>query len=162
VVVSLMWMIEARKYDQSLHYTLPVRLVEDDGERLWLHAPAGSPINHYTRGKMFAAERAADMFFWRTRWYNVYVNREADGLLQAYYCNVSLPPVVRDSTLSFVDLDLDVRIMPDGSFDILDTDEFRAHSEQYGYPPDVRRAAYEAVADVLILWRARRPPFDQS
>jgi protein associated with RNAse G/E len=160
--VTASWLIEARKYDQRVHYTMPVRLIEDNGERLWFRAAVGSPIEHYTSGQTFTVRHASDMFFWRGRWYNVYVNREPDGALHHYYCNVGLPPTVCDSTLTFVDLDLDVYILPDGTFSVLDTDEFREHSIQYGYPPEVRRAACEAVLDVLLLWRARQAPFDQT
>ncbi len=155
------WHIEARKYDQRLHYRMPVRLIEDDGERLWFHAPPGTPIEHFTRGEKQATQRASDMFFWRAHWYNIFVNREPGGALQYFYCNVGLPPVVHDTTLSFVDLDLDVEIYPDGSLRVVDVDEFLAHSLEFGYPPDVRRAACAAVLDVVILWQARRPPFDQ-
>jgi protein associated with RNAse G/E len=140
---------------------MPVRLMDDDGERLWFYAPPGTFIDHFTRGDKHTTQRASDMFFWRERWYNIFVNREPGGVLQYFYCNVGLPPVIRDTTLSFVDLDLDVEIYPDGSFRVVDGDEFRANSVELGYPPDVRRAACEAVLDIVILLRARRPPFDQ-
>jgi protein associated with RNAse G/E len=155
------WHLEARKYDQRLHYRMPVHLIEDDGERLWLHAPPGTPIDHVTRGKKYAGQHACDMFFWRDRWYNIFVNRHPGGALDYFYCNVGLPPVIHDTTLSFVDLDLDVEVYPNGSFCVVDVDEFKIHSQKLGYPPDVRRAACEAVLDVIILWRARRSPFDQ-
>jgi protein associated with RNAse G/E len=155
------WHIEARKYDQRLHYRMPVRLIDDDGERLRFHAPPGTPIDHITRGRKYSMEYASDMFFWRERWYNVYVNRQPDGAVHYFYCNVGLPPVIRDTTLSFVDLDLDVEMYPNGSFHVVDVGEFRAHSLEFGYPPEVRRAACKAMRDVVSEWRARRPPFDQ-
>jgi hypothetical protein len=156
------WQIAAQKYNQNPHYTMPVQLVEDDGERLWFHAPPGSVLAHHTRGQTFTFARQSDMYFWRGRWYNVYVNRDPDGTLQHFYCNVGLPPVITDSTLTFVDLDLDVQISPGGACQILDADEFRAHSVAYAYPPDVRRAAWQAILDIIALWRARKPPFDQT
>jgi protein associated with RNAse G/E len=140
---------------------MPVRLMEDDGERLWFHAPPGTLIDHFTRGQRIIARYASDMFFWRDRWYNIFVNRTPDGALQQFYCNVGLPPVVDSSTLSFVDLDLDVEIYPDGSFRVVDVDEFHAHSAEFSYPPDVRRTACKSVLDIVIRLRARRPPFDQ-
>jgi protein associated with RNAse G/E len=154
------WYIEARKYDQRLHYRMPVRLIDDDGERLWFYAPPGTLIDHFTRGEKHVTQRASDMFFWRDRWYNVFVNRTPDGALRQFYCNASLPPVISNATLSFVDLDLDVEVYPDGNFRVLDGDEFRVNSVQLGYPPDVSRAACKAVLDIVGLLRARRPPFD--
>ena len=75
------WTIEARKYDQRLHYRMPVRLIDDDGERLWFYAPSGTLIDHFTRGEKHVMQRASDMFFWRDRWYNIFVNRTPDGAL---------------------------------------------------------------------------------
>jgi hypothetical protein len=155
------WYIEARKYDQRPHYRMPVRLKDDDGERLWFHVLPGIPIDHITRGRQYVTEYDSDMFFWRERWYNVLVNREPGGAFLYFYCNVALPPAVRDATLSYVDLDLDVRIYPNGSFCVVDVDEFRAHSLEFGYPPEVRRTACKAMRDVVREWRARRPPLDQ-
>jgi hypothetical protein len=102
------------------------------------------------------------MIYWRDQWYNVYVNYALSGAVDHFYCNVGLPPVIADHTISFVDLDLDVQIWPDGRFEVLDADEFAAHSALFGYPDDVRRRASLAVLDILILWRSGAPPFDRG
>lgn len=156
------WHILARKYDGSEHYRLPARLVAATGDSLTFVTPIGGRILHQVRGQQ-TIQRESDLIFWRAEWYNVYLNHADDGSLDHAYCNITLPPVISDAekTLVFVDLDLDVRVWPDGRYAILDMDEFRAHGEQYQYPPDVRRRAYEAVLDILIRWRARQYPFDR-
>jgi protein associated with RNAse G/E len=154
------WTIEARKYDQRPHITLPVKLVEDNGTRLLLRLPAGAIVEHHTRGWIKPAERRNDFYFWRDRWYNIFVGYESDGSLRSFYCNVALPPVIENHTVVFVDLDIDVRIWPDGRYELLDLGEFRDHAVAYRYPADVQRAAYDAMLDILIRWRARRSPFD--
>ncbi|RPJ02431.1 MAG: DUF402 domain-containing protein, partial [Chloroflexi bacterium] len=121
------WLIQAYKYDQRLHYTVPAQLIEDDGERLHFHSPLGTQVDHRTRGRVYTAPYASDAFFWRDRWYNVFVDREPDGSLKEFYCNIGLPPTVHDHVITFVDLDLDVQVLPDGTFNLLDTDEFREH-----------------------------------
>ncbi|MBN1203159.1 MAG: DUF402 domain-containing protein [Anaerolineae bacterium] len=155
-----LWRIVARKYDQSLHYTLPAYLKHDDGARLWFCAQIGGEIRHITRGKNWIMQRRSDMLFWRGRWYNIYLNYDHDGTFKHYYCNVGLPPVLADCTITFVDLDLDVRFYPDGHHEVLDEDEFIEHSARYNYPGDVRRTAWQTVAELIAMWRARIPPFD--
>lgn len=154
------WTIEARKYDQRPHITLPATLVEDDGEQLRLRMPAGTIIEHHTRGWIKPSERLNDFYFWRDCWYNIFVGYEADGSLRSFYCNVALPPVINGNTIVFVDLDIDVRIWPDGRYELLDLDEFRDHAVAFNYPPDLQRAAYDAMRDILIRWRTRKSPFD--
>jgi protein associated with RNAse G/E len=160
---DVLWHVEARKYDGARHLTFPAFLLSDNGERLWFRSQVGGQIEHLTRGEVWPITRPSDMIFWRGRWYNVYLNYEADGRLQEFYCNVGLPPVIStaDHTLSFVDLDLDVQIWPDGRIELLDEDEFIAHAAHYAYPEDVQRSARQAVDDLLALWRVRAVPFDR-
>ena len=161
MATSPLWHILARKYDGSEHYRLPATLLTESGDSLTFATQVGGRILHRTRGPK-TIQRASDLIFWPAEWYNVYLNTGDDGGLDHAYCNVALPPVISEAekTLSFVDLDLDVRIWPDGRYAILDTDEFREHSERYGYPPDMQRRALETVLDIIIRWRARRFPFD--
>ncbi len=154
------WIIEARKYDQRPHITLPATLIDDDGERLLLRMPAGTVFEHHSRGWIRPSERLNDFYFWRDRAYNIFVGYEADGSIRSFYCNVALPPVIHDTTITFVDLDIDVRIWPDGHYELLDLIEFRDHAILFGYPMEVRRAACMATLDILDRWRHRHSPFD--
>jgi len=156
------WLLEARKYDQRLHYHIPAHLVSDDGTLLRFRTYPGGRLEHFTRGWARLMTSPSEMWFWRDRWYNVYVNYNGDGMLDHFYCNVGLPPVINGTTLSFVDLDLDVQIKPGGGFEVLDTDEFAEHSLYYSYPPDVRQNATLAVLDIIQLWRGRQAPFDPT
>ncbi len=154
-----LWRIDAYKYDGRLHITLPAHFMDDDSSRLWLRTPVGGEMRHLTRGKSWSITRPSDMIFWRERWYNVYVNYDETGQFSNFYCNVGLPPEIKDGSVSFVDLDLDVQIWADGRMAVLDEDEFDAHKVEFSYPDDVQHAAQAAVEDVLALWCAGAEPF---
>src|SRR5438045_2892424 len=113
------WQILSLKFDKRPHYTWPAVLNEDNGHLLRLRSLIGGTLIHYTRGFEEAVRRPADLTFWRDRWYNVFTNYHEDGKLRNFYCNVTMPLTVQDSTISFVDLDLDVRVAPDGTYRIL-------------------------------------------
>ena len=153
------WQILAQKYDKRLHYTWQAVLLDDDGQQLRLASVVGGKLVHYTRGIEEVTQRRSDLTFWRQRWYNVFTNYHEDGTLRYFYCNVAMPPVIEDSTVSYVDLDLDVQVLPDGSFRILDMDEFEQHRVRYGYPDWVQTNALRAVNDILALAEAREGPF---
>jgi protein associated with RNAse G/E len=154
-----LWRLNVYKYDGRLHITLPLYLMDDDGTRLWMRTPVGGEINHLTRGKSWAITRPSDMFFWREQWYNVYVNYDESWQFRNYYCNVGLPPEIRDGEIAYVDLDLDVQIWADGRMMILDEDEFEEHRVLFGYPEAVQQSAQDTVEDILARWRAGAEPF---
>jgi|SRR5581483_2080044 protein associated with RNAse G/E len=153
------WQILSQKYDLQPHYTWPAELRYDDGHELRFSSVIGGLLVHYTRGFQEPTRRPSDLTFWRGRWYNVFTNYHEDGTLRNFYCNVTMPLSIKDSTIIFVDLDLDVQIWPDGSYRILDKDEFEAHRLQYGYPDWVQRQALNGVNEILALFGERKGPF---
>src|SRR6266540_349891 len=101
------WQILSLKYNQQPHYTFPATLDKDDGEQLRLSLVIGGLLTHYTRGFEQPQLLRSDFTFWRQRWYNVFANYDADDNLKDFYCNVTLPPVISNNTIQYVDLDLD-------------------------------------------------------
>ncbi|MCD4685931.1 MAG: DUF402 domain-containing protein [Anaerolineae bacterium] len=156
------WTVEAHKYNGDVHYRMAAHLVADDGAGVQLRTVPDGILHHITRGRTHPINRRSDLYFWRDRWYNVFMHHTPDGTFTHFYCNIGLPPQISDTTVTFVDLDLDVVMNAEGGVEVLDTDEFKRHTVKYGYPVEVQRQAREAVLDVLVHWRARRPPFDQE
>lgn len=84
------------------------------------------------------------------------------GGIDHWYCNIGLPPVITGCTLAFVDLDLDLQCWPDGRCEVLDEDEFAAHSLHYGYTVVEQTRARQALLDLVALWQAQASPFDRG
>ena len=61
--------------------------------------------------------------------------------------------------VTMVDLDLDVVLTRDGNLFLDDEDEFLAHRESLGYPPDVVALAERTSTDVLRAVAEGREPF---
>jgi uncharacterized protein len=151
--------IAALKYDQQVHLQFTAEIVDDDGDQVRIRYPLGTRIQHHTRGLLFREETNTEVWLWRSRWYNVFVNLYPDGSAKSFYCNVAQPVVLDSVRLYWIDLDLDVKVRPDGSYDILDEDEFEVHRLKYGYPADVQIKARQAVTEILDLARSRQGPF---
>jgi uncharacterized protein len=99
-------------------------------------------------------------YYWFDRWYNVFRFHNADGSFRNYYCNVNMPPNLRDGILDYVDLDIDVLVWNDLSFEILDVDEFEENADRFGYPDEVRALAVQSVDQLTTLIENRHFPFD--
>ncbi len=77
-------------------------------------------------------------------------------------CDAALPARLLGRTIDFVDLDLDVIVLPGGRHDLRDRDVFQARARELGYPPAVRRAAWCGILRALRAVRRGRFPFDGS
>jgi hypothetical protein len=76
------------------------------------------------------------------------------------YVDVTAPPAWAGSTVTAVDLDLDVVRELDGRVWVDDEDEFALHQVELEYPPDVVAAARASCDRLVALIGAGRPPYD--
>lgn len=80
--------------------------------------------------------------------------------MKSFYCNVNQPPSFDGRVLSYVDLDIDVLVAPDLTYQILDEDDFEENSRRYPYPAEVQLNARRALAELVDLIESRSFPFD--
>ncbi len=94
--------------------------------------------------------------FFADRWYNIFeIHAVHDDRLKGWYCNIVQPAEFGAESVEQVDLALDLWINPDGSYRLLDQDEFEA------LPLDrlTRLRAQQAVNEVIVLLYERSEPF---
>lgn len=152
--------VRSCKYDGREHRRWPAQLLSHEGSLLVLDAYFPEEVKHDLLGTIPSGTHSLE-YYWLDRWYNVFRFGEPTGELRNYYCNVNLPPEFVDNVLSYVDLDLDILVAPDHSYQILDAEDFEKHAKLYNYSADVRANAMRAVDELVGLIEARRFPFDQ-
>jgi uncharacterized protein len=100
-------------------------------------------------------------YYWLDRCYNVFRFAGPDRKLTNFYCNITMPPEFDGEVLSYIDLDIDVLVEPDWSFEILDIDDFERNSAQYNYPIEVQHQAHRAIAELITMIETRAFPFTE-
>jgi uncharacterized protein len=72
-------------------------------------------------------DRFVELYYF-DRWYNIFqIHDRDDDTLKGWYCNVCRPAIFEsEDCLSFVDLALDLFVLPSGTQVVLDEDEFAA------------------------------------
>lgn len=150
--------VSARKFDGRLHRQWPARLTAQVGSLVILDGVFAEEIQHPLLGRIAAGTRSTE-YYWTDRWYNVFRFHEPAGVLRNYYCNINQPAQFAGRDLSFVDLDIDVLVAPDFTYQVLDEDEFARHAAQYNYPAQLRIEVSRALADLLALIARRDFPF---
>src|SRR5437763_2523608 len=150
--------VRSYKYDGRLQREWPARILRLEGSFVVVEGSFGEEVKHPLLGLIKAGTRSTE-FFWTERWYSVFLFREPSGELRNFYCNVNTPARLSEGVLSFVDLDVDVLVRPNFSFQVLDLEEFETHAVMYNYPPLFRRRVREAVEELVSLIEGRQFPF---
>lgn len=76
-----------------------------------------------------------------------------------YYCNLSSPFIYDNEALKYIDYDLDIKVFPDMTFNILDEDEYERHRKEMNYPDVIDQILKRNVAKLIRWIRQRKGPF---
>lgn len=88
------------------------------------------------------------------KWFNIYEIHDRDSnQIKAWYCNVTRPAVVNGDVIAYDDLALDLFAYPDGSFRVLDEDEF----EELDIPVADRDAALKGLRELEDIFSSPQP-----
>ncbi len=128
---------------------------------LVLEGKFDADIEHDLLGTIVSGTRSLE-YYWLDRWYNVFRFSRPNGELRNYYCNVNVPPSLNGGILSYVDLDLDILVAPDFSFQILDAKDFERNAEIYGYDDEIRANAQRALDELVAMIERRSFPFNDE
>jgi protein associated with RNAse G/E len=152
--------VRACKYDGREHKRWSAELVKQEGSLLVLDAYFPEEISHDLLGTIACGTHSLE-YYWLDRWYNVFRFAQPTGELRNYYCNINLPPTFVDGILSYVDLDLDILVGPDYSYQVLDAEDFETNARLYSYSDDTQTRARLAVEELIKLIEERKFPFNQ-
>jgi protein associated with RNAse G/E len=150
--------VRAYKYDGSEHRSWPAQVLRQEGPLIVLDAKFPEEVVHDLLGTIASGTHSLE-YYWLDRWYNVFRFAQPNGELRNYYCNVNVPPTFDGKTLSYVDLDLDILVEPDFSYQILDVEDFERNAKLYGYSNEVQTNVRLAVHELVNLIETRGFPF---
>lgn len=87
-------------------------------------------------------------YCWFDRWFSIFEFYDPKGHFEFFYVNIQEPARLEAGNLQLVDLDLDLLVKPDLSWELLDEDEFVSHRLRYSYPPELVAQVARTIADV--------------
>ena len=111
-------------------------------------------------GRTWRTREAAIIFFSKKNWYHIIGQIKKDGIY--YYCDIASPSVIEDSTIKYIDYDLDLRVFPDGSFKILDRGEYQYHKRIMKYPKELDIILRSELTNLINRVRNKEFPFNKS
>ena len=150
--------VRVLKYDGTERRRWNARLERQDDSLIILHAAFDEEVQHELLGNISCGTRTIE-YYWLDRWYNVFRFLEEDLTTKLFYCNVNAPPVMSGGVLSYIDLDIDILVQPDFSYQVLDLEEFAVNASRLGYSEQIKRQARAAVDELASLIETRQFPF---
>lgn len=155
-----MVLVAYTKYDGSLHWHFTMRLLGRDEHGTWLGAPHGTPVQRGLEAPIVSPAFA--LLIPDQGWHTAVWNAGAVDSPFHYevYVDVCTPARWEPRRVTMVDLDLDVARTLGGETRLLDEDEFSAHRDRFGYPPDLVVSARASAEAMFARVRDRAEPFD--
>ena len=151
--------IRVLKYDGTEYRRWNARVARSEGSLIVLDAEFDLDVQHELLGKIPKGSRTVE-YYWLDRWYNVFRFLKEDGGTRLYYCNINMPPLFDGALLSYIDLDIDILVEPDLSYEVLDLDEFERNAELFDYDDETKRRARTAVDELISMIESRQFPFE--
>ena len=110
------------------------------------------------QGNTWRTKEPSVLYFFKDRWYNIIVQLKQTGV--TYYCNIATPCIIEDGTIKYIDYDLDLRIFPNGSFKILDRQEYKYHKRKMNYSDKLDIAIRSALSELITDYQSGASMFD--
>ena len=153
-------LIEVRtfKFDGQPLRTWRAELVRQEDSLLVLDGKFDDDIEHDLLGTIASGTHSLE-YYWLDRWYNVFRFSQPNDELRNYYCNINMPPTFIDGILSYVDLDLDILVAADFSYQVLDVEDFERNVTAYEYSLEIQANARRAVEELTGMIQLRQFPF---
>ena len=111
-------------------------------------------------GVSWRTREPAIMYFFKDEWYNVIAQLKKDGIY--YYCNIATPYIIDDGLIKYIDYDLDLRIYPDGSFSVLDRNEYKYHKKKLNYGEDIDKIVKFELSNLIEIYKKGEGPFNRD
>lgn len=148
--------IKSYKHNGGLHRVWDSSIVLKGTEKIVIGANDKTLVTE-SDGRSWITREPAICYFHAEHWFNIIGMLRADGIY--YYCNISSPFLYEDNALKYIDYDLDLKVFPDMTYNILDEDEYEEHKIKMNYPKILDQILYDNI-DHLKEWvHQRKGPF---
>ena len=151
--------IQSFKHDGSLHRTWCKGFVlEASEDRIVVVTDRAWVIE--ADGRKWLTREPAVCFFYSHKWFNVISMIRHGGIY--YYCNLASPSIYDGEAIRNIDYDLDVKLYPDGGYQILDENEYEEHALQMNYPDDIKKTVEYQMNHLIKMMERHEDPFNHK
>ena len=153
--------VRVLKYDGSEYRKWQATLAERRGPLLLLTAEFEDEVSHDLMGTIHRGTKTIE-YYWLDRWYSVFRFLDSEGQTTLYYCNINMPPEFSDDELRYIDLDIDILVRPNLTYQLLDLDDFESNARLMSYSHEMIERAKAATDELIGMIGRMDFPFRES
>lgn len=151
--------IQSFKHDGTLHRTWCKGFVLEADEDHYIVVTNRAWVIE-ADGRRWLTREPAVCFFYKHKWFNVISMIRHSGIY--YYCNLASPSLYDGEAIKNIDYDLDVKLYPDGGYQILDENEYAEHARIMNYPKEVMDIVETEMNMLIDHMDKAEEPFTQE
>lgn len=151
--------IQSFKHDGSLHRTWCKGFVLKADEDCIVAVTDRAWVIEADDRRWLTREPAV-CFFYTKKWYNIISMIRHSGIY--YYCNLASPSIYDGEAIRNIDYDLDIKLYPDGGYQVLDESEYAQHAKEMGYSEDIKKIISFQTEKLIKEMEEGTEPFNQE
>ena len=148
--------IQSYKHNGNIHRVWESNFVLQGTEKVVIGANDKASVIE-SDGRVWTTREPAISYFHSEYWFNIIGMLRSDGI--HYYCNLSSPFIFDNEALKYIDYDLDIRVYPDMTYELLDEDEYEENKTNMQYPKELNDILYNHIEYLLRWVRQGKGPF---
>lgn len=149
--------IQSYKHDETLHRIWETANVVEGTEEYVIVANKRTKVIE-SNGRFWHAKEPSVTWFYKNNWFNIIGIIKKDGV--AYYCNIASPYLCDSEGLKYIDYDLDIKVLVDGTYTVLDRNEYNRHKEKMKYPEKLQAILESELNKLKSMIENKITPFD--
>jgi protein associated with RNAse G/E len=151
--------IQSYKHDETLHRIWEKATVIEETED---HIVV---VNRRTKvieanGRFWHTREPSVTWFYKHHWFNIIGIIKRDSI--HYYCNIASPYIMDQEALKYIDYDLDIKVIEDFSYTILDRNEYNRHKNKMEYSTKLKKILENELSLLKQMIEQRQIPFQHD
>lgn len=151
--------IHSYKHDETLHRIWEKATVLEVTEEYIIVANRRTKVIE-SNGRFWHTREPSVTWFFKDKWYNIIGIIKPDGI--HFYCNIASPYLIDEEALKYIDYDLDIKVIDDFSYNVLDRNEYNKHKERMDYPEALKEILEIELNELKELIDKREDPFNKA
>ena len=151
--------IQSYKHDESLHRIWEKATVLQADDDIVVVANRRTKVIE-SNGRFWHTREPSVTWFFKKHWFNIIGILKRDSI--HFYCNIASPFLIDEEGLKYIDYDLDIKVIEDFSYNVLDRNEYNKHKDKMEYSDDLKQILENELKKLKHMIEHREQPFDKE